>query len=1129
MRCASCGFENPQDANFCDQCGTPLPRRCPHCDHELRPGGRFCGYCGKPLSEQGAVAPVHYTPPHLAERIRAEQEALKIRGGNGGERRIITALFADMAGSTALIQDLDPEEVRRLIDPVLDLMMEAVHHYEGYVAKSLGDGILALFGAPIAHEDHPQRALYAALRMQQEMRRYARRIRLEQEVGAGLQIRVGIHTGEVVVRSVRTEDLHIDYDPVGQTIHLASRMESVAAPGAIVLSDRTRRLVEGYIDCVSLGAVLVKGLAEPVEIYEARGLGQLRTRLQVSARRGLVPFVGRRAELAQLAALWDRARGGQSQRVAVVGEPGVGKSRLFHEFKSVAAAGALVLETFTPSHGKAFACLPLIELLKQYFRLLDDDDERARREKVTARVRTLDPALEERLPYLFFLLGIAEPDSALGQMDPQLRRQRTFEMLRGLLIGESRRQPVLLVFEGLQWLDSETDAFLDFLVTGLDRVPIMVLVNYRPEYRHAWGALERFTELQLESLTQAEAGDMLTRLLGDDPSLDPLKPLLTTQTEGNPFFLEELVKTLAEEGVIAGSAGHFRLERTPERWQIPTTVRGVLTARIDRLAADEKALLQILAVIGKEFPWSLVRKVVDREDGPLRGSLANLQTGGFLYERPAFPEIEYSFKHTLTQEVAYASLLTEQRRSMHERIAGAIETLFAAQLDDHCSELAHHFRCSGNSAKAVEYLQRAARRAIRQSANQEAIRQLSAALELLQQQPEGTARTERQLELLLMLGPVWMTVKGYASPEVEATYTEALELCRLLGDTPRHFPALMGLRTFYHVRGDLQTAHELGEQLLVLAEKAQDPELLLEAHRVLGGGLFKLGRLDESRRHLQQALEFYDPQRYRSHVFLYGMDPGVFASSFLAWVLWHQGYPDQALERSRQALALADRVAIPHVSAYALIFAAEIHLNRQEVSRTQQRAEAAVALAVDEGFPLLSTWGNILQGWAEVGHGRPQAGIDAIRAGLEAYRSTGAEVWVTHFLALLAEACEPAGRVEEGLDVLQQAFAVIEKNQEHIYEAELHRIQGLLLQRQGAAGAEAGAGAAFEKSIAVAQRQGARSLELRAVLSLARLWRSQGRVDEARRRLERICGGFGEGGDTSDLVAARALLDELDG
>jgi class 3 adenylate cyclase/predicted ATPase len=1126
MRCTSCGFENPESEKFCDQCGSRLQRVCSHCGHAVRPAARFCGECGQPLTPPAAVTPIQYTPPHLAERILAEQTALQARGGSVGERRIITALFADMAGSTALIQDLDPEEVPRLIDPVLALMMEAVHHYEGYVAKSLGDGILALFGAPIAHEDHPQRALYAALRMQQQMQGYAQRVRLEQ--GVSLQIRIGIHTGEVVVRSVRTEDLHIDYDPVGQSIHLASRMETIATPGSIVLSDRTYRLVEGYVECRALGAVPVKGLANPVEVYEALGLGSLRTRLQVAARRGLVPFVGRQLELEQLAAAWSRTRSAQGQLVGVVGDPGVGKSRLFHEFKSMVAKQGLVLETFSVSHGKAFAYMPLVELLKQYFGLGSQDDERSRREKVTGKVVTLERRLEDSLPYLLFLLGIAEPDSVLLQMDPQLRRQRTFEALRQLLICESRNQPLILLFEDLQWLDSETEAFLRFLVEGIAAAPILLLVNYRPEYRHHWAQRDDYTQLRLEPLGRADAEELLRTLLGDDHSLTSLKPLLMAQTEGNPFFLEEVVQTLAEEGVLSGTSGDYRLEQIPTAWHIPATVQGVLTARIDRLAAEEKALLQTLAVIGKAFPWSLVRQVVDLPEEALRGRLSRLQAGGFLYEHPSFPEIEYSFKHGLTQEVAYGSLLTERRHSLHERTAQAIESLFGAQLDDHCSELAHHYRRSGNSGKAVEYLRRAGQQAIRRSANQEAIGQLSVALELLRTRPASDERTEAELNLLLMLGPVWMTVKGYASPEVEATYTEALKLCRQLGETPQRFPALMGLRTFYHVRGDLLTAHQLGEQLLVLAEKDRDPGLLLEAHRVLGGGLFKLGRLSQSRDHLEQALAIYEPQCHRSHVFLYGMDPGVFSLSFLAWVLWHQGFPAQALERSGEALALARDVAIPHVTAYALIFAAEIHLNRQEVSLALQRAEAAIALSDAEGFALLSTWGAILRGWTRVEQGEAREGIEQIRAGLKAYRSTGAEVWVTHFLALLAEACEQAGRAGEGLEVLQEARAVIEKNQEHIYEAELHRIHGLLLLRQSPGdGDQAAAERCFRQAIAVARRQGARSLELRAELSLGRLWQRRGRRDEARRRLGRICNSFTEGEDAPDLQAARALLDEL--
>jgi len=454
MQCSQCQHENSEAAQFCEECGTKLIRTCPGCGHEVSPTAKFCPACGTRLlvaSSQLSVAssppPSSYTPPHLADRIRAEQAAMEARGVTDGERKTITALFADMAGSTALMHDLDPEDARRLIDPVLQLMMDAVHRYEGYVAQALGDGIFALFGAPIAHEDHPQRALYAALLMQEEMRRYADRIRREK--GVPLQIRVGLNTGEVVVRAIRKEDLHTDYLPVGHSTNIAARMESVANPGAIVVSENTYKLTEGYFECKALGAAQVKGIPEPLSIYEVLGVGQLRTRLQVAARRGLSRFVGRQSELTQMEQAWALSKAGHGQIVAVMGEPGVGKSRLLHEFKLRCGKGVLVLETFSISHGKAYAYLPLIDLLKNYFHITPQDDERSRREKLTGRVLTLDRSLEDILPYLFFLLGLTEPTSPLHQMDSQIRRKRTLEAIKRLLVRESLNQPLILLFKDL--------------------------------------------------------------------------------------------------------------------------------------------------------------------------------------------------------------------------------------------------------------------------------------------------------------------------------------------------------------------------------------------------------------------------------------------------------------------------------------------------------------------------------------------------------------------------------------------------------------------------------------------------------------------------------------------------------
>ncbi|AGW95673.1 hypothetical protein N234_37045 [Ralstonia pickettii DTP0602] len=1136
MRCASCGFENPAGIKFCEECGAKLVRVCPACGQKASAKAKFCSECGASLSATRPItglvpsAPIDYTPPYLAERIRAAQADMEARGSADGERKTITALFADMAGSTALVHDLDPEDARHLIDPVLGLMMEAVHHYEGYVAKSMGDGILALFGAPIANEDHPQRALLAALRMQEAMRQYADRVRLAQ--GIALQIRVGINSGEVVVRTIRIKDLHTNYDPVGNSIHIASRMEGIAVPGSIVASEHTHHLTEGYFAFKPLGATPIKGLPEPLAVFEVLGLGPLRTRLQLSASRGLARFVGRANELEQLREARARAQAGRGQIVGLVGEPGVGKSRLCHEFKLLAPRDCLVLETFSVSHGKAYPYLPLIELLRNYCQVTAQDDERRRREKLTGKVLTLDRALEDTLPYLLHLLGAAESSSALAQMDTQIRQQRTFEAISRLLVRESQAQPLELIVEDLQWLDSEAEAFLGFLGESVASARILLLVNFRPEYRHQWSRKRYYSQLRLDPLGEAEARELLRALLGDAAGLAQLEHRILAQTEGNPFFIEEVVQELVEGQVLRGERGHYRLEQVPGKLHIPATVQGVLAARIDRLQPAEKVLLQTLAVIGKVFPWSLLARVVEQPEDTTKSLLARLQAGEFIYEQPAFPEVEYSFKHALTQEVTYGSLLSERRRALHERTAQAIEALFGTQIEEHCSELAYHFSRSGNAPKAVEYLHCAGRQAVQRSANAEAVTHLTTALALLKTLPDGPERTRQELALQITLGPAWMVAKGFAAPEVEATYTRALTLCRQLGEeTIQVFPALMGLRNSFLALGELQTARELGEQLLTMAQKAQDPALLVQAHRVLGTSLLALGELGAARTQLEQALVLYAPGQYQSPaVFL---EPSVLALAIVTMDLWLLGYPDQALKRSQEALALAQTLSHPPASATALIYATELRLHRGETQPMRELAEALLALATEHGFPFWLAYGTILSGWALVAQGRTAEGIERMQQGLSAFRATGAEIWRTHFLALLAEAYGKAGQADAGLQMLAEALAVVERTQERVFEAELNRLKGELMLLQPGGGGEAGAGrdeaeACFQRAIAIARRQDSRSLELRAVMALSRLWRQQGKGTDARKLLAKSYGRFTEGFDTADLQEAKALLAELD-
>jgi len=702
MRCSKCGSDNREGRRFCAQCGQPLKLACSACGAQNEPDERFCGDCGATLAGHAASAAT--TSPQTASsgpKIRVTPEQPDASTAVDGERKTVTALFADIKGSTELEQNLDPEEARAIVDPVLHLMMEAVHRYGGYVAQSTGDGIFALFGAPMAHEDHPQRALYAALRMQEELRRYS--AKLVADGGLPIEARVGINTGEVVVRALSTADGRTEYTPIGHTANLAARMQAVAPTGSIAISETTRRLVEGYFALKSLGPTRVKGVSEPVNVYEVTGLGPLRTRLQRSAGRGLTKFVGREHEMETLKRALEQARAGRGQIVAVMAEAGTGKSRLFFEFKVKSQSGWMLLETFSVSHGKASAYLPIIELLRNYFDISSADDQRRRREKVTGRVLALDRSLEDTLPYLFALLGVAEGDDPLAKMDAGSKKRRTLEAIKRIVLRESINQPLMVIFEDLHWIDEHTQELLNMLADSIGTAKVLLLVNYRPEYAHQWNSKTYYTQLRLDPLGRESAEEMLSSLLGSGDDLTPLKRLIIEKTEGTPFFMEETIQVLLDEGALVRN-GTIKLKRPLADLKIPPTVQAILASRIDRLAPDAKELLQTLAVIGREFPLALISAVTTRSDDELQRLLNDLQLGEFIYEQPAVVDTEYVFKHALTQEVAYNSVLIERRKQLHERIGRAYETLYANSLDEYLAELAHHYGRSTNVDVAVQYL-----------------------------------------------------------------------------------------------------------------------------------------------------------------------------------------------------------------------------------------------------------------------------------------------------------------------------------------------------------------------------------------------------------------------------------------
>jgi class 3 adenylate cyclase/predicted ATPase len=1183
MRCTKCGTDNTADAKFCNQCATPLMRACPQCAHLNAPDAKFCAQCAAALASpapatrsQGASWERSRGDSNVAERVRVQTDG---ELPSEGERKTVTALFADIKGSTELMEDLDPEAARAIIDPALNLMMDAVHRYDGYVVQSTGDGIFALFGAPVAHEDHPQRALYAALRMLEELRGYSAKVIADG--GMPIEARIGAHSGEVVVRSIATGGGRVEYTPIGHTTNLAARMQAVAPTGSIAVSEQTRKFIEGYFALKPLGPTKVKGVSEPVNVYEVTGLGPLRTRLQRAVGRGLTKFVGRTREMDAIVAAAERAKAGHGQIVAAIAEPGVGKSRLFFEFKARAAAGWMVLETFSISPGKASAYLPVIDLLRNYFDITVADDERKRREKVTGRVLALDRSLEDTLPYLFSLLGIVEGDDPLPQMDGQIKKRRTLEAIKRIVLRESLNQPLMVIFEDLHWIDDETQELLNLLADSIGTAKFLLLVNYRPEYVHQWSSKRYYTQMRLEPLGLESAAEMLSALLGDGEDLLSLKRLIIERTEGTPFFMEEIVQALFEDGVLQRN-GVVKLAKSLNAVKVPATVQAVLASRIDRLPAEARELLQTLAVLGREFPLGLVQRVTLKPHGESERLLAELQLAEFIYEQPAVGDIEYAFKHALTQDVAYNALLIERRKLLHERAGQALEAMFADQLDDHLDELAHHYSRSDNVGKAIEYLGRAGKQALQRPAYADAIGSLSAALNLLQKRPDDPTRFQQELLLQLALGPALIAVKGLAAPEVERSYTRARELCEILGeDPPELFPTLWGLWAVHLVRAELRRAAELAEQLLRRAQSAHEPVRLIYARMARGATSYFMGGFLAAREHFEIAISLYDPEHHRPLAFRYGgADAGVRCVSYAAWALWQLGYPDQALQRCDQALALAQTLAHPFGLAWAEVFVDVLRQLRGETRATQENAQNLIPLSTEHGLTDFLAFATILRGWAMAQLERNEEGITQIREGLAATRATGAEIVSPYFLCLLAEACMATGRLDEGLVALTESLAAADENENRFYEAETHRLKGeLLLRRHGdGSGAEdSSAGArgelapgalaiganvsarrirneslrradkasgprgapqigntyvaeaqtCFERAIAVARKQSARSLELRATTSLARLLAAQGRRDEARTMLADIYGWFTEGFDTPDLKAAKTLLAEL--
>ena len=1025
MKCPRCQHENPADSTFCLECGARLNLACGGCGTHLPAGSKFCNKCGQPVRVADAEPSARsYTPKHLAEKILTSKGALE------GERKQVTVLFADLKGSMELLADRDPEEARKILDPVLEVMMEAVHRYEGMVNQVMGDGIMALFGAPLAHEDHAVRACYAALRMQEAVKQYADESRRQH--GIEVQVRVGLNSGEVVVRSIGS-DLAMDYSAVGQTTHLAARMEQLATPGTVRVTADTLALAEGHISVKPLGPVPIRGLAAPVEVYEVLGASAVRSRLQAVSARGLTKFVGRTAEIEQLEHAVDRAKAGHGQVVAVIGEPGVGKSRLYWEFThSHRVHNWLVLESGSVSYGKASAYLPVIELLKMYFQIDARDDPRKIREKVTGKLLSLDRSLEPSLPALLWLLNVPG-DAQWERLDPPQRRQATLDSLKRLLLRESQVQPLVVLFEDLHWIDAETQALLDSLVDSLPTARLLLLVNYRPEYQHGWGGKTYYRQLRIDPLPSESAQELLDALLGGDRSLEALKRLLIERTEGNPLFLEESVKTLSEMNVLEGERGAYRLLKPLRELQMPATAHAVLAARIDRLLPDEKRLLQSASVLGKDVPFVLLQQIAGMNDHELREGLAHLQASEFIYETCLFPELEYTFKHALTHEVAYASVLHERRRVLHAAIVEAIERFYPERLADQVERLAHHAFRGEMWDKAVILLRQAGAKAVARSVPREAVTYFEQALAAVQRVPQVPDTIVQAIDLRFDLQSALGSLGE--NERMLDTLREAETLAASLGDQRRLVRVAANMCYCFLWMGHADRAVDSGRRTVALATALGDLGLEVLTNFRLGQAHFALGEY-------RSAIDVLRGTAEQLHGDLllerFGL-PVIPAATCRAWIalcLANLGDFAAAVTTGEEGLRIAQGANHHYTASVAYWGIAGSHLLRGRFEQAIQWLEPSLELCRRGNFAFSFPWISGALGLAYARSGRVAKGLLLLEEAVEQSRTSNFLAVHPRSLTWLSEAYLLAHRLGDALAAAERALSLARTHKQRGVEAE---------------------------------------------------------------------------------------------
>jgi class 3 adenylate cyclase/predicted ATPase len=1037
-----------------------------------------------------------------------------VRASADAERRQLTGMFCDLVGSTALSTRHDPEDLRELVGDYHRAVAETVGRFDGFVAKYMGDGVLIYFGYPQAHEDDAERAVRAGLAVIEAVGQLPAR--------EDLSVRLGIATGLAVVGDLIGEGAAQERGVVGETPNLAARLQGLAAPNTLIIAEATRRQIGGLFDLEDLGPQQLAGFAELQRAWRVLGESGAVSRFE-ALRSGETPLVGREEEVELLVRRWEQAKSGEGRVVLISGEPGIGKSRLTVVLSEhIGGEPHTRLRYFCSPHHQDSALHPFIEQLERAAGFARDDTADTKLAKLQALLAS-GTADYDDITLLSELLSLPSSATELN-LSPQRKREKLFEAMLGQLEAEARQRPVLMVFEDAHWIDPTSRELLDLAVDRVRRLPVLLAITFRPEFQPPWGGRSHVTSLALNRLGERDGEALVQNLAGNAALTAEMVAEIVERTDGVPLFVEELTKAVresAEQGdrvaAVLGTASQTALS-------VPATLHASLMARLDRLGPAAKEIAQIGAVLGREFAYELIDPVAQHPERELQAALDQLDEAGLLFCRGTPPQATYLFKHALVQDAAYSTLLRGRRQELHGRVAAALEAHFADLVERQPELLAHHLTAAGATERAVDQWLKAGRHAAARLAYVEAIAHLNRGLGLLHSIPESPVRNGREIELQLALGFCLFTAKGAVA--AKPAYTRALELAESSGEPQQRFEALYGAwqSTRDSVSGGIAAARSLSERLLRMAEPEGDDGLRLQAHHSGWTTRLHAGDPAKTREHADAGRLLYDPEKHASHRLVYGgHDPGVCAQLSGALAEWLLGYPDKALASIAEGLALAERIAHPFTLGLALLQSSEVYLNLREPERALRQLDAAEAVAAEQRLSLMSEPG-MLRGAALLEQSAVDEAIARIREGVAKWTGLGRTKDLPYGLAFLAEGLARHGDRAAALAALREGLEIADATGEHKWDAELHRVTGTVLLAENKL--DEGQ-AALQEAIRIAQAQHAKSLELRAVRDLTRLWGEQGRRAEARDLLAPVYGWFTEGFDTADLKEAKALLDEL--